>query len=255
MLYTNFMVRFIPHIPALSIIILTFAVFILTKNPLTGPFKLQMALLSIMALIIFMLYARKKERGITESRTLIYLLLAATLFLVGATGWFFSPFFFSLYLLTIILAFILGPPASIGFVGTLVCVFAFNIGEVDPVYDFLVVASLITSIPISFYLRREYLRLREAQKDILVLKEEKKYYQSKVEEILANKINNLAVSLRQPATDIKLLAMRLNKQKSKEDLETNTKRIVTSAQEALRILEEFEESATGKKFLSTPKTA
>lgn len=248
------MSRLIPHLSALSVVILTFAIFALTKNPLTSPFKLQMALLSMMVLTIFVLYVHRKEQAIAENKTFIVLLISSVLFLVGATGWFFSPFFFSLYLMSIVLAFILGPSASVGFIGALVTLFAFNIGEVDLAYDFLVVASLITSIPISFYLRREYLKLKEAQKDILVLEEEKKQYQSKVEEILANKINNLAVFLRQPITDIKLMAARLTKRKTKGELEKDSQRIVTSAEEALRILEGFEESTTDKKILSTPKT-
>lgn len=241
--------------PVLIAFFLAIAIFILTKNPLTGPFKLQMALLSLLLLVIYGFWQAKKDQSATKSPTFIFILTSTVLFLVGATGWFFSPFFFTLYLLTIVLAFVFSPAVSFGFVAALVGLFSFNIGEVDLAYDFLVVLSLLTTIPLSLYLRKEYLRLKEAEKEILVLEKEKRQYQTSVEEVLANKINSFAVNLRQPINDVKLLAYRLKNLKNNAEIEKYRQRIITSSEESLHLLKSFEEEATGKKLLSTPETS
>ena len=232
-------------LPAVFIIALILITFVLTKNPLTAAFKLQMSLLSILALIFYGFFLKRKEVHLASQKSFIYLMVATNLFLVGATGWFFSPFFFSLYLMTILLSFLLSPLVSFGFVATLIGLFSVNIGEVDLAYDFLVVLSLLITIPLSLYLRQEYLKLKEGQKDILILEDDKKF-ESKVEQILSNKINNLAVALRQPVNDVKLMAYRLNKKVKNRD------RMITAAEEALRVIKQFEGQSTGKSPKATP---
>lgn len=233
------------YFPVLFIILLTLAVFILTENPITGSVKLQLTIVSILTLIVYGFRLKKKGLEFSSNRSFIYLLVATNLFAVGATGWFFSPFFFSLYLMTIFLSFLFSPSVSFGFVGTLIALFSMNIGEVDLTYDFLVVLSLLTSIPLSLYLRKEYLKLREGKKDILILENHKKS-ESKVEQVLANKINNLAVELRQPINDVKLMAYRLDKDTKNRD------RMITASEEALRVIRKFEGEVTGKTLLITP---
>lgn len=239
------MKKLFAYSPVVIISALTFAIFVLTKNPITEPFKLQMALLSILCVIIYGFMLKKKGSEASSSKSFIYLVTATNLFLVGATGWFFSPFFFTLYLMTIILSFLFSPVVSFAFVGTLIALFSVNIGEVDLAYDFLIVLSLLTAIPLSWYLRREYLKLKQGKKDILILEEHKKY-ESKVEEVLANKINNMAVELRQPVNDVKLMAYRLAEGVKGRD------RMITASEEALRVIKKFEGEATGKTPLSTP---
>ncbi|MDA1317235.1 MAG: hypothetical protein O3B87_04385 [bacterium] len=89
---------------------------------------------------------------------------AAILLVVAATGWFFSPFFFALYLLALLLAFEFESAASIGFIGVLAVLFSLNVGKVDIAYDFLVILSLVSFIPLTFYLRKEFLKLKETEK-------------------------------------------------------------------------------------------
>lgn len=239
--------------PSAGVIAITVIVFILTKNPITSPFSLHMTLASLIVLLIYIYYIKKQGKAAKETKTFIFLVSLFILFLVSATGWFFSPFFFSLYLLTILLAFVFYPTISLSFVVTLVGLFSLNIGEVDLAYDFLVVLSLLTVIPLSFYLKKEYLRIKEGEKKILVLKKEGKAPQGKVEEILSNKVNDFAVNLRQPINDIKQLAYRLSKVRTKETAEKNRERIIASSEEALRMLKNFEEKVTGKTLLITPE--
>ena len=233
--------------------LMTIIIYFISKNPFTGSYKLQLTLLSIIALLGFGYFLKKKGLFVIQNVIFNYLLTVAVLFLIASTGWFFSPFFFVLYLWAIFLAFIFSPPVSLSFIITLIILFSFNIGEVDLAYDFLIVLSLLTTIPLSLYLRKEYLRLKESEKEILVLQKEKENnINSTVEEILANKINNVAVNLRQPVNDIKQLAFRMGDIKEKQKLETDRERILASSEEALRVLKEFEEESTGKKLVVNP---
>lgn len=235
--------------PAILIILITLGIFALTKNPLTGPFKLQMLLLVILTCAFYWFSLSRKGISAFTSSSFVYLFIALVLFLVDATGWFFSPFFFTLYLVGIALALMYSPTVSISFIVTLVILFSFNIGDVDLAYDFLIILSLLTTIPIGLFLRREYLKLKESNKEILVLKHDQEHYKNKLEEVLANTMNNFAVNLRQPLNDIKQLAYLMEKAKGK-DGETDRERIIASSEEALRMLKDFEEETTGKKLLT-----
>lgn len=236
----------------LTVAALTFFVFIFTRNAITGVFKIQITLFLIIAFAIYSYLVTKKGEVLTTHPKFIYLFLATILFLVGSTGWFFSPFFFILYLSTILLAFVFNLASSLSFVLMLVLLFSLNIGEVDLTYDFLVVLSLLTTIPLSLYLRKEYLRLKEAEKGILILEKEKEKYQSRVDEVLSNKINNFAANLRQPINDMRLLGYRLLKVK-KAELGKYSERLITASEEALSVLKTFESESTGTTVLSTPQ--
>jgi len=236
--------------PAIIIICITGIIFLLTHNPLTSPFKLQMALVCLVVFLLYYYINTKKEASLINHQIIYYLMTATIIFLVASTGWFFSPFFFSLYLLAIMLAFVFPPPAFLGFIAILVSIFSVNIGEVDITYDFLIVLSLLTTIPLSFYLRKEYLRLKESSKEILVLEKDRKKSENKVEEILANVVNNFAVNLRQPLNMAKQWAYQLEEAKSKQQKAKDRERIIVSVEESLRMLKKFEEDVTGKKLLS-----
>lgn len=240
--------------PLIIIPLITLFVFLVTKIPALSFFKLHFMLLSFIALIIYSIILKKK--GITRlaDTKYIYLLIITVLFLVAATGWFFSPFFFMLYLLAIFLFFIFTPAVSIVFVALLVLLFSLDIGSVDLSYDFLIVFSLLTTIPLSLYLRKEYLRLKETEKKILILEKEKEEkYEDIIQEILANKVNNFSVDMRQPINDTKQLAFYIQKHHKDKELNDSLNKIIFSSEEALRILGDFESNTTGKKILSTPK--
>jgi len=236
--------------PALSVAILTVVIFSLTKLNLTSPFRLQMALLCIIVTIFYFMVFSKRVPEQSKAGFSAYLLSATTLFIVGATGWFFSPFFFSLYLLAVLYSFIFTPATSMAFVAILVTLFSFNIGEVDVAYDFLVILSLLTTIPICLYLRREYLKLREYEKKILILETEQKNFQDVVEKVLANKIIKFAADLKQPVNDTKQLAYELKVLKNKKDIEKVQERIIEAADEAINELKRFEEAVTGSKLIT-----
>lgn len=235
--------------------LITILIYFLTKNPFTSSLRLQFTLVSFIGLLVYGYSLRKKGLSVIQNVKFNYLLTIVVLFLIASTGWFFSPFFFVLYLWAIFLAFIFSPAVSLSFIITLVILFSFNIGEVDLAYDFMVVLSLLTTLPLSLYLRKEYLRLKESEKEILVLQKQKENFDSTVEEVLANKINSIAVDLRQPINDIKQLAYRLEDVKNKKQFDESKERIIASSEEALRVLKEFEEQVTGEKLVVNPETS
>jgi len=145
------------------IVLLTFTVFLLTNNPITRPFSLQMLLLSLLVFVIMIFLLKKKNIALVHSTKFHYLLIVTVLFLVGVTGWYFSPFFFTLYLLAIMLSFVFSSFVSCLFAITLAVLFSFNVGEVDLAYDILVILSFLTVIPLSYYLRKEYVKLKNQQ--------------------------------------------------------------------------------------------
>ena len=148
------------RLPYIIIPAMTIAIYLLTKLPAISLFKLQLTALSLLVLAVYSYFLKRKKLTHLTNDTFVYLLIAFVLFLVASTGWFFSPFFFFLYLLAIFLAFIFSAKMSIIFVVVLATLFSFNIGEVDLAYDLIVVLSFLTTIPLSLYLRKNYLKLR-----------------------------------------------------------------------------------------------
>ncbi len=237
--------------PALVIGILTVFVTLIPQNPLSSTLKLQLLISTVFVLILYSLWISKQGNKVLDKSMFYYLITTAVLLLVATTGWFFSPFYFLLYLVGIMLAFVFEPLVSTVFIGILVIFFSFDIGEVDVVYDFLVVLSLVPVIPLSYYLRGEYLTLKEAAKEIMVLEDEQAGDLGAVESLLSNRVNKMAAELRESISDIKHIAQHMEEQSDEPELQKHTESIIVSARKALDLLNEFEEDATGKKVIST----
>lgn len=233
--------------------LITVVAYFLTKNSVTKGISLQITLLLLLILLGYTFFIKGKDKTKDYSKSYIYLLTTFFLFLIGSTGWSFSPFFFVLYLLAVMIAFVFSMSISLTFVAVLVVLFSFSIGEVDLAYDFMVVLSLVTVLPLSYFLRKEYIRLKQASKEILILEEQKKVYKEKVDEILANRVNNFSVNIRQPINDAKQLSYMIKKTDKKAEVDEIASKVIATSDEALRFLEEFEEDVTGKKLLSSPK--
>lgn len=160
-------------------ILITMLVFVIFNNSLIGAYKFQLTILALLVLLANIYWLTKKDQSLLESRKTVYSLIIFILALVYTTGWFFSPFFFSLYLLAISLAFIFSMSVAVAFTITLAILFSFNIGQVDIAYDSLVVVSLLTVIPLSYYLQKEYAKLKSSQTESLAQPDSE--YQQKAE--------------------------------------------------------------------------
>lgn len=177
--------------------------------------------------------------------------VATVLLLVGATGWFFSPFFFLLYLTPLYLGFLFAPVVAFSFLAALLIIFAASVGEVDVAYDVMTLLSLLLVIPLVIYLRKKYLIIRQTTKDILILEEEGGIKNlDTIQRLLANRVTNLGVTVRQPLTYIKQAATILLDEKL-EPGETTTyiDRIRTTAAETLEHIRAFEGETSANEML------
>lgn len=222
-------------------------VFFITKNPLTGPWRLTLTLLVFIWALIEWFRLRKADNSQAIKRKL-FVVVVFSLFLVGATNWFFSPFFFLLYLLAIAITLVYSARAGFGFIISFLVLFIFNVGEVDVAYDTLVLLSLLTTFPLSLYLRKEYLRLQENQKQILILEKEKQKAMDTVAKLLANTVNFTSAELREPLVNVKNYASLLLEEATNASMKENLQKIYHSIVIALRVVDNFEAKVTGRKI-------
>ncbi|KXK10241.1 MAG: hypothetical protein UZ22_OP11002000886 [Microgenomates bacterium OLB23] len=149
------------------------------------------------------------------------------------------------------LSFIVSPFATLLFVITLIGLFAPNIGSIDVTLDFITVASLFSIVPITYFLQREYLYLRQQERKVLILEEETENLRNKVDEVLRNRVIKFAVGLRQSVNDMKQTAMVAQNITEKTKLKTSLKNIAVLGDETLQQIESFEVEVTGKKLVHT----
>ncbi len=226
--------------------IITPVIYIFTIHSATKQFSFPLVIFFLILSISAYLFRRNNIILLTYTVTVFILLL------VGTTGWYFSPFFNWIYLLAIALAFLFHPNVSTLFIIVLLALFLPNVGSIDTVLDMLLLMSLAAIIPLTYFLRNEYLRLKENEKKILVLEQEKAHFKDTLEEVLANKVTKFAVDLREPVNDIKQLAYFNKNTKTAKDIESSRKKIIDLAEKALDLLKTFEEKTTGKKLVKTP---
>lgn len=239
--------------------LLTLVIYLFTINPMTKPYAVYVAVASLLLLGLvnfFLAHLKPKEfNKFLEGRTekiLIFALFTAVLLWVGNTGWFLSPFFYLLYLLAISLAFLFSTSVSFSFIIVLIGVLLPNVGSVNSQFDLVSLLALFLMLPLSYFLRKEYLRRKEKEKKILILEEERKSTQNKVDEILSNKITKIAVDLREPINDIRLLALMVEKKATIQEKE-NVKKILASSEKALKRLQTFEEETTGRMLVKSQR--
>lgn len=183
--------------------------------------------------------------------------VATILLLVGATGWFFSPFFFLLYLVPLYLGFLFTPLIAFSFLAGLLIIFSASVGEVNVAYDAMTLLSLLLVIPLVIYLRKKYLLLRQTSKDILILQEEGGVRNvDTIQRLLANRVTNLGVTVRQPLTFIKQAAtILLDEKLDTDEVTTYLKRIHTTATETLEHIREFEGKTSANEMLMNNKNS
>lgn len=185
-------------------------------------------------------------------RTLIVLTwVLFVLTLVGSSGWFFSPFFFALYLAAIALGFIYTPLIAVAFTGGLIVIFASSIGEVSPTADFLTLLSLLAVIPITMALRKSFLLVQQERKGILILEpDEKNTSLTALDAVLNNQVNKISINIRQPITYIRQgIALLKDNALTPEEYPGVIKRMSAAADEVFTLLKEFESGTTKNRLL------
>lgn len=232
---------------------LTILVFLLTTLEATRSTVNSLFIIYISVALFGSMYFPVVRKSIKSRPVLTFYMLiifVSVLLWIGVTGWFFSPFFYVLYLLAIMLSFIVSPFATLLFVITLVGLFAPNIGSIDVTLDFITVVSLFSIVPITYFLQKEYLYLRQQERKVLILEEETEVLKNKVDEVLRNRVIRFAVGVRQPVNDIKQMAL-LSLSDDKKKATSSFKKIAKLGDETLNLIEDFEVSVTGKKLVHT----
>ncbi|MCL4374514.1 hypothetical protein M1523_01495 [Patescibacteria group bacterium] len=228
-----------------GVIGLTGAIYLFTTAAATKPYSLHLLILVISLMISLVLFKKK------QSNAIVFSFFAFILLVVGITGWFLSPFMYWLYLLTIFLTFLYSRLIATVFISLLILLFIPNVGPMDFSWDIMMMVSMFLIIPVSYLVRKEYLRLKESEKKILILEKEHGQLKDQVEELLANQITRLSARLREKIDDIRQIAyvarrkIRVSADKDRE------RKIITLSDELLKMVKEFEESATGKKLLKS----
>lgn len=231
--------------------LLTLLVFVLTSLPGVNRLTPVLAL----ALLSFLLLTRFLPKLPRGSVTLLWVMFV--LLLVGSSGWFFSPFFFALYLAAIALGFMYGPVSTVGFTLGILALFLVSVGEVSPSADFMTLLSLLSVVPITIALRRSFLIVQQEKKDILILEsDEKDTSLLALDSILKNQINKIAITIRQPITYIRQgLSLLKDNTLTDEEYPDVLNRMSCAADEVFTVVKEFESDTTKNTLLGrTPST-
>lgn len=221
-------------------------VLVWTSLPAVAEYTLHLGLVALVAAISFFFI---KRDSLQFSKTILQALIV--LLLVGGTGWFLSPFFFLLYLLPLYLGFVYTPAVAFGFLAALLVIFAFSIGEVDIAFDIMTLLSLLLVVPLVIYLRKKYLVIRQSARDILILEDESGIKDTDtIKRLLANRVTNLGVNVRQPLTFIKHASLvLLDDMLEGPEAMQQLKRIHTTAEETLEMIRSFEGETSANKVL------
>lgn len=234
---------------ALLYFFLPLLIFVYTSIPYVNRFTPIVSLLLLVA-VIGARFVKPLPRKVT---VLLWVLFVLTL--VGSSGWFFSPFFFALYLAAIALGFLYTPAVAIAFTVGLLVIFASSIGEVSPTADFLTLLSLLSVIPITMVLRKSYLLVQQEKKGILILEsDEKDSGLSSLDAVLTNQVNKIAITIRQPITYIRQgLALLKENALTAEEYPGVVERMGRAADEVFTLIKEFESDTTKNKLLGRKK--
>jgi len=227
------------YIHGLGLILLTFLIFLLSVFPTTKSF-LYIFLYGSIVLLSVQIILQKYS-----SELFIYSLFALILFVVSLTGWFISPLFYLLYFGVIIMSFLYDPLISVLYIVVLSLIYIPNISTIDIKWDILHFISFFLVIPFTYFLRNEYVRLRENEKKILVLEKKHLISASVLEQLSNNKIFDITLAVREKINDVAQYSYLLNKTQDTEKAKKYRAKIQSLTKEALQIISEFEQKSTG----------
>lgn len=237
---------------SLLVALTTVASYVLTMNPATkGMMNSAFVLYIVVVTVGFIYYPVIRRTTISSQMYALYMTIMFVCILcwVGVTGWFLSPFFYLLYLVGIVLSFVFSPTVTFVFVMTLLGLFSPNIGSIDLMIDIITVLSLFSVVPLTYFLQKEFLRLKQDEKKVLILDEATQKNANKKDVVLANKVNKFAVEIRQNMNDIKQISSFAGASNQVATFKKALNDIYKLSSGTLKDLETFEEHTTGKKLV------
>ena len=211
------------------------------------PLFIALLLLSLLSAYILM---RRKSEGQITSRVVFTLVLTSMLILVQSTGGFFSPFLFVIYLSVVSLCLLYSFLPGGLFLLSISFVFFGYFDHTSGVTDLIRLAALYTSLPIASLFAKEFLKLKESEREIMILKEERLAYESELERLRKNKLVWNDVLLRQSLATARNFALYWdsNSHGLPPRLQRDLKRMGKKLDEAIADIKKFEEKSLDESY-------
>ena len=202
-------------------------------------------------LILGIYVHEQKEKDQLLNRVFFAIVLFMLLLLVQNTGWFFSPLIFVLYLATIAVILLYSVWSGAFFLLAICVLFFSYIDRNTPWYDYIRIASFFTALPLSVVFSAEFLRLKESEKEILILRKQADTYQGELERLRKNKLVWNDVLLRQSLATARNFALYWDSNSNglPPKLARDLKRMVKKLDEALADIKKFEEKTVDDTYL------
>jgi len=193
----------------------------------------------------------QREKSELTNRVFFAFTIFMLLILVQNTGWFFSPLLFVLYLATIAVVLLYSFWAGAFFLISICVLFLSYIDRTTPWYDYVRIASFFTALPLSALFSSEFLRLKESEKEILVLRQQSDSAKGELERLRKNKLVWNDVLLRQSLATARNFALYWdgNSGGLPPKLQRDLKRMVKKLDEALVDIKKFEEKTVDDTYL------
>ncbi|PWU22577.1 hypothetical protein C5B42_05655 [Candidatus Cerribacteria bacterium 'Amazon FNV 2010 28 9'] len=208
-------------------------------------------ILLVISLVGAFVVTAQKEQYMLLNRIYFAIVLTMLLVLVQNTGWFYSPLLFILYLATIALCLLYSYICGSLFLASIAVLCISYIGRATPVYDFIRIAAFFTAIPLAVVFSREFLRLKENEKQILILKDEREQYKNELERLHSNKLIWNDVMLRQSLATARNFAYYWDSNGAglPTKLQRDLKRLAKKLDESLVTIKEFEKKSVDETYL------
>lgn len=192
----------------------------------------------------------RHEQNELINRVFFAFVVFMLLILVQNTGWFYSPLLFVLYLATIAVVLLYSFWAGTFFLGAISILFLSYVDRTTPWYDYVRIASFFTALPLSVLFSAEFLRLKEGEREILVLRQSNETYHGELERLKKNRLVWNDVILRQSLATARNFALYWDANSSglPPKLQRDLKRIAKKLDQALSDIKKFEEKTVDETY-------
>src|SRR3990167_130585 len=235
----------------IAVLVVTVLTYLFTVHPMIRPLTLKFFVFYCYFTFFGSFYyfaIRSKNSKTNTTSIFIYLLTVTALLLVGATGWFHSPFFYMIYLLAVFYSHIFSRVIALIFVFVMTGLLIPEIASNTYMFDVVRLLTLVLIVPVFEVFQTAYLKLNQNQKKILILETTKVEKDDPVGQITGNKVHALALHLRARIGDIKQYASILKRNKDNKKSNAYGKDIVDISEEMLGEIDKFEKQATGRRI-------
>lgn len=248
MIKRSAVIKYFPYLFPL----LPFGVSLLTQIPGYSSIETYLIFGLLFASVIgAFVVVKDKENNLILNRGFFFLLLTLLLLLVQSTGWFYSPILFVLYLAAIALCLLYSFSVGGLFLLAIMALFVPFIDHTTTVYDYIRMGAFFTAIPLSVVFSREFLKLKEGEKQILVLQDETARYKSELERLHQNKLVWNDVLLRQSLATARNFAYYWDSNSAglPPKLQRDLKRMTKRLDDALSDIKKFEQTHLDDTYL------